>query len=132
MSACGDRNLVHFHGKPSLPFVPHSVGQQGFGVGLDCDRENDCARVELLELGALLENAPIRRVIELLKDLDDHRLFLMVSDLDFEFLLENASGNIFEVGLLALTDNVERVADIQHHPLVPRGVIDEVIPDELQ
>jgi hypothetical protein len=67
-----------------------------------------------------------------LVDLDRHRDRLVVTQRDLEFHLVNVGRDLLEVGLLALADDVEGVADLQVDDLVLRRVVDVILADELQ
>src|SRR5262249_38302948 len=110
----GGAGRVRSFGRRS-PLVMHLVPHRRLLSGPDLHREDDRAGVELLEVVAVLRQVPLAAAVHLLQHLDGHVLLLVVADLDLEALLVLAVRDLLEVRLLALADDVERVAGVQHH-----------------
>jgi CubicO group peptidase (beta-lactamase class C family) len=108
---------------------PHPVPQHGRPVHRDRHHELRRPRFRLRPLVRRLEHAP--RAADRLVHLDRDRRGLVIAKRDLVLNFVHARRDLLEVGLLALADDVERVADLEVQRLVLRRVVDAVLTDEL-
>ncbi len=109
------------------------IGNGFFLIWFKGDAKLDGLRIGFSEVVIFVFDLPVRPAEEMFDGADFDGIFFAVAELDFEGFVENMIALVgFEVGALALSDEVEAIADEEANDFAFWGMIDVIFADELE